>query len=72
MKKSIAIVIVLTLVFSLAAACGGGTKTTPWSEVIELENIEIRGVSENSSPLSASNIKILQKQRERIYCLILN
>jgi len=63
MKKALVFILALLMLFTIAA-CGGKQARPEWSEYIELENIEFRGVDANSSPLAATGLKLLQRERE--------
>jgi len=63
MKKILALVFAL-LMFLTIAACGGKQARPEWSEYVELENIEFRGIDANSTPLAATGLKLLQRERE--------
>ena len=66
MKKLLSILLVIIMLISVLAACGGNSNRNrpEWSDDVEMENIEFRGISSNSTPLAATGLKLLQRERD--------
>ena len=65
MKKILVLALVIMFLVILLVACGGGGswQTADWSEDVEMENVEFKGVSATSVPMAVSNLRILQRER---------
>jgi hypothetical protein len=67
--KMLLLLIIIAFVSLVAFSCGidmrsiNTRQTVNWSEWVEMENIDFRGVDENSTPMAASNLRVLQRER---------
>jgi hypothetical protein len=64
LSRILALPLSILMILTLTACFGWRAPRPEWSEWVDMENMEFRGISTDSSPLAATGLKLLQRERE--------